>query len=113
MYRPERATLPGALAALTTPAPVVRLALTGRRFALVQVETAAGSGGGEPRRWNVLVRELGSFWPTTALRPSQHERSLVDLFGLPGFPALLSPERFTIHGIDAPTARAVVASMLI
>ena len=64
------------------------------------------------QRWNVLVRQIEADWPSTALRPSAHERSLVDLFALASFPALLSSERFTVHGAESAAARAVVASML-
>jgi hypothetical protein len=101
------------LAGLTLPPPRALVSVEARHVILLQLDTAAGSAGPDPRRWNVLVREIDAYWPTTALRPSQHERSLVDLFNLPPLPALLSGERYTIHGADAPAARAVVASMLI
>ncbi len=42
-----------------------------------------------------------------------HERSLADLFDLEAFPALLSSDRYTIHGADSATARAVARSMLV
>jgi hypothetical protein len=74
--------------------------------------TVAHGGVGRPQRWNVLVREIDADWPATALRPASHERSLADLFALASFPALLSSDRFTIHGAESSAARAVVASML-
>jgi hypothetical protein len=126
-----KAAVPAPLAGLTLPPPAARVSLAGRRVVLVQVETAgvgstpvAADGVAEatppghvaplpaPRVWNVLVREIGAYWPATALRPAQHERSLVDLFGLPALPALMSGERYVVHGVDAPAARAVVGSML-
>lgn len=111
-----RASVPVPLAGLTLPPPQALVMLAGRRTVLLQLDTPAGvenGGVGESRRWNVLVRETASDWPATALRPSMHERSLVDLFGLASFPALLSSERYTIHGTDAATARVVVGSMLL
>jgi hypothetical protein len=115
VFPAARAAVPVPLAGLTLPPPKALVALAARHFVLLQMDTpvAAVANSAEPRRWNAPVRDIDAYWPTTALRPSQHERSLVDLFDLPSFPALISGERYTIHGIDAPAARAAVASMLI
>ena len=116
LQRAGRAAVPAPLDGLTTPPPNALIALVGRHTVLLQFDTPAGVVGGvigEPQRWNVLVRDLGSDWPATALRPAAHERSLVDPFALASFPALLSSDRFTIHGIDSATARAVAKSMLV
>ena len=112
LHRAKRAVVPEVLARLTLPQALV--ALSSKETVLLQMDTPAAGGeeAGPPRRWNVLVREIESDWPATALRPAMHERSLVDLFGLASFPALLSSERYSIHGIDAPAARAVVSSVL-
>ena len=89
------------------------VSLVGRRTTIVQIETPAPDGAATgPQRWNVLVREIKVDWPPTALRPALHERSLIDLFRLSSFPALLSSERYTLHGIDAAAAAAVVSSVL-
>jgi hypothetical protein len=115
LYRASRATVPAPLDQLTTPPPQALIALSGKRTGIVQMDTPAAivkGGVGQPQRWNVLVREIEADWPTTALRPSAHERSLVDLFGLASFPALLSSERFTVHGAESAAARVIVASML-
>jgi hypothetical protein len=121
LHRAGRAAVPVPLAGLTLPPPNALVALAGAKTVLLQMDTPASAvqgGSGQPQRWNVLVRELSSAaaatdWPATALRPAAHERSLVDLFGLASFPALLSSDRYTIHGVDSAAARAVAKSMLI
>jgi hypothetical protein len=115
LYRAAKAAVPAPLDQVTTPPPQALVALARRGLWIVQMDTPAAvvkGGVGQPQRWNVLVREIEADWPTTALRPSAHERSLVDLFGLASFPALLSSERFTVHGAESAAARAVVGSML-
>jgi hypothetical protein len=80
---------------------------------LLQMDTPGAAGDeGATRRWNVLVREIDAIWPVTALRPAMHERSLVDLFQLGNYPALLSSDRFSVYGVDSAAARAVVSSVL-
>jgi hypothetical protein len=111
LYRAKRAWVPAPLAELTLPPPNALVSMVGKRTQLLQIDTP-GESAGEPLRWNVLVCELGVDWPATALRPAAHERSLVDLFRLASFPALMASDRFTIHGSDAPAARAVAGSML-
>ena len=116
LYRAKRAWVPAPLAELTLPPPNALVSMVGKRTQLLQIDTPANvaDGGAEamPPRWNVLVRELEVDWPATALRPAAHERSLADLFRLASFPALMASDRFTIHGADAPAARAVAGSML-
>jgi hypothetical protein len=115
LYRAGKVAVPPPLSDLTLPPPQTLVALTGPRTTLFQMDTpatAAKGGVGQPQRWNVLVREIESDWPATALRPASHERSLADLFALASLPALLSSDRFTIHGAESSAARAVVASML-
>ena len=115
LFRARRARVPEPLASLTLPPPRPLVAMIGKGTQLLQMDTPANAPGlpaGTAQRWNVLVRDLEVEWPATALRPATHERSLVDLFGLASFPALLSSDRLTIHGTDSSAARAVVASML-
>jgi hypothetical protein len=115
LRRAQQAAVPPPLAERSRPPPQALIGLTGDRTTVLQMDTPAGvvhGGVGRPQRWNVLVREIDVEWPATALRPSAHERSLVDLFGLASFPALLSSERFTVHGAESSAARAVVSSML-
>lgn len=118
LHRARRAAVPVPLAGLTLPPPNALVALAGKNTVLLQMDTPAaivqGGGAGQLQRWNVVVRELDSAdWPATALRPAAHERSLVDLFALASFPALLNSDRYTIHGVDSAAARAVAKSMLI
>lgn len=121
--RRKRPGVPMPLAGLTLPPPVATVALTDSRSAFLQLSTPAplladaiGAGptsdSARPRRWNVLVRELDAEWPATALRPAHAETSLVDLFELAGFPALLASERFTAHGVDPSAARALAKSTI-
>lgn len=115
LYRANRISVPPPLSDLSLPPPQALVALTGPRTTILQMDTPASvahGGVGRPQRWNVLVREIDADWPATALRPASHERSLADLFALASFPALLSSDRFTIHGAESSAARAVVASML-
>jgi hypothetical protein len=114
LYRARQAIVPEPLARLTLPSPRALVGLAGKRMMLLQMDTPAAGGeeAGPARRWNVLVREMEADWPTTALRPAMHERSLVDLFKLASFPALLSGDRYTLHGSNSAAARAVVSSML-
>lgn len=111
LNRPPAASVPLPLASLTLPPPSALISLAGQRTVLLQMDTPAQAGG-SPQRWNVLVREMEAVWPVTALRPSTHERSLVDLFALTPFPSLLSSERFTVHGVESLAARAMTASKL-
>jgi hypothetical protein len=119
LHRAKRAWVPAPLAELTLPPPNALVSMVGRRMQLLQMDTPVndrGGGGGAEApapRWNVLVCDVEEYWPATALRPAAHERSLVDLFRLASFPALMASDRFTVHGADAPAARAVVASMLL
>ncbi|HSI34983.1 MAG: hypothetical protein ACAI43_09800 [Phycisphaerae bacterium] len=112
----RRAAVPVPLAGLTLPPPVARVLLEGRRTVVLQMGTPAPvadpSGGAPPvpRLWNVLVREIDADWPATALRPVWSEQSLVDLFALTSFPALMASERFTEWGTDPSAARALAKS---
>ncbi|HTL27973.1 MAG TPA: hypothetical protein VL282_02080 [Tepidisphaeraceae bacterium] len=59
----------------------------------------------EPQRWSVLIRKIGRSWLPTGLRPTHSKTSLVDLFSLASFPALLSIERYTLYSSDSSAAR--------
>jgi hypothetical protein len=112
----RRAAVPMPLAGLTLPPPVARVSLEGPRTVVLQVGTPAPVAGDSlgappvPRLWNVLVREIDADWPPTALRPVWADQSLVDLFGLSSFPALLASERYTEWGTDPSAARALAKS---
>jgi hypothetical protein len=114
LHKGRDAALPLPLVHLTLPPPRVHWSLRRKAITLLEIDTPAPVSAPSKLapRWNLLVREMEVDWPVTALRPMLHETSLVDLFNLASFPALLSSERFTVHGVDAPTARAMAKSML-
>ena len=76
---------------------------------LLQLETLGGTAV-ETRRWHVLVRELQSPWPASALRPAHAITSLIDLFSLSSYPLMGEVERFLIFGIDSASARRLSKS---
>jgi hypothetical protein len=119
---------------LKPPHPVVRLQLSRGPTTLVQFEhgTAPSSGAPTPMPaamqtptpavptiaaseqpvvWNVLVRQIGSDWRPTGLRPAGATASVLDLFSLSSFPTM-GTERFIAYGTDSAAARAVMKSML-
>jgi len=126
LHGERRASVPVPLAGLTLPPPVATVALARGRTVFLQINTPAQAitqaesgreGIGEPvtarpRQWNVLVREIEGNWPATALRPAIAETSLVDVFELASFPALLASDRLSVHGLDAKAARALAKSMV-
>jgi hypothetical protein len=72
-------------------------------------------GGAEAMRqsyWHVLVRRIESDWPTTALRPTGAQASLVDLYSLSSFPLMGQTQRFVVFGTDSAPARRVSKSSL-
>jgi len=111
---------------LKPPHPVVRLQLSRGPTTLLQFEhgTAASSptptpapavptiaSPEQPVVWNVLVRQIGSDWRPTGLRPVGAAASVLDLFSLSSFPTM-GTERFIAYGTDSAAARAVTKSML-
>ncbi|MGD0462271.1 MAG: hypothetical protein ABSB74_07260 [Tepidisphaeraceae bacterium] len=93
--------------------PKIRQVLSGRGITLAQIETAdttATAAATSKRQWNVMVRELSGAWPATALRPTAHNFSLVDLFSLSSYPSLMPSERFMVFGAEARAAKALAES---
>lgn len=62
--------------------------------------------------WHVLVRQVESNWPPTALRPQAKESTLLDLFALASFPSMIASERFVIFGADSAAARTLSKSSI-
>jgi hypothetical protein len=93
--------------------PMGRLWLASRTSELLQLrlEQAAEAPG---EMWHVLVRQVESNWPPTALRPtsSSDEQTLLDNFGLASFPSMIASERFVIFGADSAAARTLSKSSL-
>jgi hypothetical protein len=92
--------------------PKVRQTLTGRGMTLVQIEThdVAATVPNSKRQWNIILRDLTGPWPATALRPTAHTISLVDLFSLSSYPSLMPSERFMVFGQESRAARALAES---
>jgi hypothetical protein len=67
-----------------------------------------------PETWHVLIRQVESNWPPTALRPasSGDVQTLLDNFGLASFPSMIASERFVIFGADSAAARSLSKSSL-
>jgi hypothetical protein len=106
--------------------PSVRLWLASRtaevlqmRFGDKPVESAPRSTPGPviertPETWHVLIRQVESNWPPTALRPasSSDAQTMLDNFGLASFPSMIASERFVIFGADSAAARTLSKSSL-
>jgi hypothetical protein len=67
-----------------------------------------------PETWHVLIRQVESNWPPTALRPasSSDVQTMLDNFGLASFPSMIASERFVIFGADSAAARSLSMSSL-
>lgn len=100
--------LPEALGFLGEQATAL-VALVGKRETLVQVQTPGGQGQAGTR-WNLLVRELETAWPTTGLRPVVHARSVLDHLHLHQMPTMLQSERFVVYAHGQRSARALAQS---
>jgi hypothetical protein len=130
--RAEGGDAPAPFQNLQNPRPVVRLQLARGPTTLVQFEHGVSRAGGatargadappslavptiasgeQPVVWNVLVRQIGSDWRPTGLRPTDAASSALDLFSLGSFPTM-GTERFVAFGTDSAAARAVTKSML-
>ena len=70
----------------------------------------AGAAGVEPSRWHLLVRQLGSAWPATGLRPAHLPASLLDQFSLSSYPRMGETDRFIVFGTDSAAARVLSKS---
>ncbi|HEY1923369.1 MAG TPA: hypothetical protein VGG44_11520 [Tepidisphaeraceae bacterium] len=92
--------------------PKIRQSLTGPVITLLQFETSdvAATVPTSRRQWNIILHDLGAAWPTTALRPTAHTISLVDLFSLSSYPSLMPSERFMVFGVESRAARALAES---
>ena len=119
--RSQELRLVGSAADLPDFAPLksfntrVRTAIAGRAITLAQIQTSnAGltSAVASPRTWNIILRNLPSSWPTTALRPTSHEVSVVDLFSLSSYPSLMPSQRFMIFGQEAHAAKSLAESTI-
>jgi hypothetical protein len=96
-------------------APRVELLLQRGGTSLLQLHTGPQPVERTPKgegRWHLLVQDIAGDWPVTALRPSAHPSSLIDLFPLSSYPSLSPPERFVVFGVDPHAARALAESSL-
>jgi hypothetical protein len=93
--------------------PKVQSAIAGKELTLARIETAeAGvtTASAAQRVWNLLLRKVPGNWATTALRPTAHAVSAVDLFSLSSYPSLMPTDRFMVFGCDARSAQALAES---
>ena len=109
---PPDADLP-ALAPLKPFNPKILSIFHGENLTLVQFESAETSLNAaviSARKWNLIFRNLTATWPTTALRPTAHTHSAVDMFSLSSYPSLMPTQRFVIFGAESRAARALAES---
>jgi hypothetical protein len=102
-----------ALAPLKHFKPKIRSSFRGENLTLVQfetAETALDAAVVAARQWNLIVHNLNSSWPATALRPTAHTVSAVDMFSLSSYPSLMPTQRFMIFGTESQAARALAES---
>lgn len=107
--------------------PTVRLWLEGRAGQLLQMQPPGADDGAatvnidpghpeasppSPPMYHVLIRQVESSWPPTALRPTAKEKALLDLFSLASYPSMIASERFVIFGTDSAAARTLSKSSL-
>jgi hypothetical protein len=90
--------------------PRIDFLIHGPQTAIVQVRTdiaGPAAATAAPPLWNLLLRRLDQDWPMTALRPTSHTSSIIDLFSMSSFPSLGATQRFVIFGADAAAARSL------
>lgn len=101
------------LALLDQFKPKVKGVIRGQSLTLAKIETAdvgVTAGVLPPREWNLIFRKLSGAWPATALRPTSHTVSAVDLFSLSSYPSLMPTERFMVFGVESRAAQALAES---
>ncbi len=115
---PEGGDPPAPFSTITAARPVARLWLRGKKSHFVQMQPREAPivGTAAPSTtWHVLVREIESNWPPTALRPTKSgdaATTLLDLFSLASYPSMISSERFVIFGADSSAAKTISKSSL-
>ena len=107
---PPRAVLPASLESLGHLDARAVVVLTRGPVVFARFSTA-DKNGVDRRFWNVLVRTTDVARPPAALRPvtTPVGRSVIDLFVLTAFPAMLDPDRFVVMAADTTEARAMAA----
>lgn len=119
--RDAQGTPPAPFADLPNVRPVVLMQLSKGPTTFAQFETGGAASGGPQSapapvpaalKWNLVIRQIGSNWRPTGLRPANAARAVLDLFSLSSFPTLGATERFLAYGTDSAAARAVSKSML-
>jgi hypothetical protein len=89
--------LPPMLAQLS-PSPRPRWIFTGPTMSLLRLHVGVET-------FNLLLIKTTDQWPATALRPTNHPRSLFDQLPLHSYPSPYGSHRFTLHGVDPRPAR--------
>jgi len=125
--QPPELTLPPLIAGLPGPqggTPQVRLSAASDTTLIIQFQTAPVRRdvtappaplfpGGRNEIWQLIVRQIGTDWKPTGLRPAEAGVSMLDLFSLTPFPGLGDPDRLLLCGTDSSAARAVAESFVV
>ena len=100
--------VPAGLEALAGLDPVVDVLLVRGSVTIVRATTGGPEQGRRP--WHLLLTTTTVARTPAALRPAAAGVSFIDLFTLPAFPAVLTPDRFAVHATDAVAAKALAHS---
>ncbi len=99
----DKAALPEALEKLKSLETQVDVSLHRGHDELIAVTTASA-------RWHLLIHRTQSDRMPAALRPSGAGGSIVDMFGLSPFPALLGSDRLVVYAAESRAARMMARS---
>lgn len=101
--------LPASLQSLSSLSAHVEILLTRQVDVLLQLTTAPKPAAKQPR-WHLLIRQTDVSRLPAGLRPMGQTHSILDLFSLTDYPALLPPERFAVLASDTRMAKAMANS---
>jgi hypothetical protein len=97
--------IPAGLESLIPLHPVVEVLLV--RGLEIVVKASTLDTEQKRRSWHLLLRTTTIARTPAALRPASADVSFIDLFTLPSYPAILTPDRFAVLATDSAAARAM------